>query len=74
MQNGYRAIRTLVARDLDLREPRFCIEQEMAMQCLRRGYRVVNLPAHEYERTHGKSRIRVWAEWPTCTVSPRLPK
>jgi len=64
VQNGYRAIRTSVARDLELREPRFCIEQEMAMQCLRRGYRVVNVPAHEYERTHGRSRIRVWAEWP----------
>jgi glycosyltransferase involved in cell wall biosynthesis len=64
VQNGFRAIRTAVARDLDLREPRFCIEQEMAMQCLRRGYRVVNVPAHEYARKHGDSRIRVWVEWP----------
>ncbi len=64
MQNGYRAIRTAVARDLGLREPRFCIEQEMVIQCLRRGYRVLNVPSHEHRRRHGRSKIRVWAEWP----------
>jgi dolichol-phosphate mannosyltransferase len=64
MQNGYRAIRTAVARELRLREPRFCIEQEMVIQCLRRGYRVLNVPSHEHHRRHGRSKIRVWAEWP----------
>lgn len=64
MQNGYRAIRRDVGLALKLREPRFCIEQEMVIQALRRGYRVLNVPSHEYRRTAGRSKIRVWAEWP----------
>jgi len=64
MQNGFRAIRTPVARDLALREPGFCIEEEMVIQCLRRGYRVLNVPSHEYRRRHGRSKLRVWAEGP----------
>ncbi len=57
VQNGYRAIRASVARQLDLREPAFTIEQEMVMKCLLRGHRVVNVPSHEYRRTHGTSRL-----------------
>jgi len=57
VQNGYRAIRTDVARKLELREPVFTIEQEMAMKALLRGYRVMNVPSHEYRRTHGTSRL-----------------
>ena len=57
VQNGYRAIRADVARTLDLREPVFTIEQEMAMKALLRGYRITNVPSHEYRRTHGVSRL-----------------
>ncbi len=57
VQNGYRAIRADVARTLDLREPIFTIEQEMAMKALLRSYRVTNVPSHEYRRTHGVSRL-----------------
>lgn len=57
VQNGYRAIRADVARELDLSEPGFTIEQEMVMKCLLHGYRVTNVPSHEHSRTHGTSRL-----------------
>ncbi|MCD6352578.1 MAG: glycosyltransferase [Armatimonadetes bacterium] len=59
LQNGFRAARTAMLRSLDLRENIFTIEQEMTIKALRRGYRVVNVPAREYERKHGRSRISV---------------
>jgi len=64
IQNGFRAIRNPVARDLDLREDGFCICQEMAVRCLLRGYRVVNVPSYETRRRHGRSRLHLWAVWP----------
>ena len=64
IQNGFRAIRTAVARDLDLRQCGFCIDQEMAIKCLRLGYRVSNVPSHEFRRCYGRSRLRLWALWP----------
>lgn len=62
--NGYRAIRSSIAKDLELKENRHTIEQEMVIQALRRGYRVQNIPSHEYARVHGESTINVWREWP----------
>jgi dolichol-phosphate mannosyltransferase len=59
-QNGLRAIRTSVARDLELSSDRTTIEQEMAMRCLARGYRVTEVPTHEYRRAAGKSKINVF--------------
>ncbi len=59
IQNGFRAARLSILRDLDLREDIFTIEQEMTIKALRRGYRIINVPAREYERKHGRSRISV---------------
>lgn len=62
-QNGFRAIRTDVARQLGLKENITTIEQEMTMKCLRKGFRVDEVPTHEYERKFGESVIslrRVW--------------
>ncbi len=58
-QNGFRAIRTDVLRALDLREDITTIEQEMIMRTLRQGYRMAEVPAHEYPRRCGQSHIRV---------------
>ncbi len=58
-QNGLRAIRTACARDLCLREDITTIEQEMVMQALHRGYRLDEVPTHEYARSHGHSTIRL---------------
>lgn len=56
-QNGFRAISRTVAADLNLREDITTIEQEMLIKCLRKGYKVFEVPAHEYARKFGKSNI-----------------
>ena len=62
--NGFRAVRRAVAESLALKENRHTIEQEMIIQALRRGHRVINIPTHEYARIYGESTINVWREWP----------
>jgi glycosyltransferase involved in cell wall biosynthesis len=62
-QNGFRAIRTDVARKLGLKENITTIEQEMTMKCLKKGFRVDEVPTHEYEREYGSSVIRLKKVW-----------
>ena len=59
-QNGFRAIKTSVARSLNLQENITTIEQEMSIKCLKKGYVVKEIPSHEYARKYGESKIRVW--------------
>jgi dolichol-phosphate mannosyltransferase len=62
-QNGFRAIRKDVICSLGLVENITTIEQEMTMKCLKKGYKVSEVPTHEYSRKHGESTIslrRVW--------------
>jgi dolichol-phosphate hexosyltransferase len=58
-QNGFRAIRTAVLLDLDLRENLTTIEQEMIIKTLRRKHRMDEVPSHEHRRRHGQSHIRL---------------
>jgi dolichol-phosphate mannosyltransferase len=62
--NGFRAIRREACVAIGLREDTHTIEQEMVMKMLRHGYRVANVPTHEYERRFGQSHINIWREWP----------
>jgi dolichol-phosphate mannosyltransferase len=62
-QNGFRAIRADVARALNLKENITTIEQEMTMKCLKKGYRVSEVPTHEYARRYGKSVIVLRKVW-----------
>ncbi len=62
-QNGFRAIRRDVMRQLGTRERSFTIEQEMAIKAIRLGYRVTEVPTHEYRRRSGESQIRVRRVW-----------
>ena len=62
-QNGFRAIRTDVARRLGLTSNATTIEQEMLMKALKRGYRVTEIASHEYERRWGVSKVVVWKLW-----------
>ncbi len=62
-QNGFRAIRREVALALDLREEITTIEQEMVIKTVRSGYRLVEVPTHEYVRANGESRFRVREVW-----------
>jgi dolichol-phosphate mannosyltransferase len=59
-QNGYRAISADAARAINLTEDIFTIEQEMIMKCLKHGYKIIEVPAHEYKRRQGESQIVVW--------------
>jgi glycosyltransferase involved in cell wall biosynthesis len=58
-QNGFRAIRGEVLKDLDLRENITTIEQEMIIKTLKKGYKMAEVPAHEYRRKYGESHIEV---------------
>jgi dolichol-phosphate mannosyltransferase len=62
-QNGFRAIRTTAARRLNLVEDISTIEQEMGIKALHAGYRVSEIPSHEYERSHGDSCIKLHQVW-----------
>jgi len=61
--NGFRAVRRAAAARIGLSENRHTIEQEMVMKMLRYGFRVINVPTHEYARQFGKSHIDIWREW-----------
>lgn len=58
-QNGFRAIRTAVLRDLDLVENITTIEQEMIIKTLKKGYRMGEVPSHEHKRKAGYSKISI---------------
>ena len=62
-QNGFRAIKTDVIKQLGLIEDITTIEQEMIMKTLRKGFRMAEVPSHEHKRKQGCSKIslrRVW--------------
>jgi dolichol-phosphate mannosyltransferase len=62
-QNGFRAIRRDVMLALDTKENITTIEQEMTMRALKLGYRVDEVPTHEYERKAGNSTIKLKSVW-----------
>lgn len=62
-QNGFRAIRRDVMLALATRERITTIEQEMTIRALKRGYRIAEIPSHEYERKAGVSTIRLRRVW-----------
>jgi glycosyltransferase involved in cell wall biosynthesis len=62
-QNGFRAIRRDVAGKLGMTSNLTTIEQEMLMKALKKGFRVSEVPSHEYERKWGKSKVVVWKLW-----------
>jgi glycosyltransferase involved in cell wall biosynthesis len=62
-QNGFRAIKTEVARKLDLKENITTIEQEMIIKTLKKGFRLAEVPTHENRRVAGYSKIRLRKVW-----------
>lgn len=56
-EDGFRAIKKDVAEKLNLNANDFDIEEEIVMKCLKKGYKVGEIPTHEYERRYGKSNI-----------------
>jgi dolichol-phosphate mannosyltransferase len=63
-QNGFRAIRTCVLRDLGPVGGHTTVEQEMVIRTLHRGYRLVERPSHELARRYGQSHVNVWRAAP----------
>lgn len=62
-QNGFRSIRTAVLRELNLKENITTIEQEMIIKTLRLGYKMGEVPTHEYKRKYGNSCIDIKKVW-----------
>lgn len=62
-QNGFRAIRTDLARQLDLRENITTIEQELTIKSFWFGASLAEVPSHEYARLHGDSCIKLKKVW-----------
>jgi dolichol-phosphate mannosyltransferase len=68
-QNGFRAIKTDVLRRLPLRSRHTTIEQEMIVRTLQQGFRVTEVPTHEYPRRAGSSHISIWRDGPRYILS-----
>jgi len=75
-QNGFRAIKSDVARKLGLLENSFAIEQEMVIKCLKKCYRIAEIPSYEHRRKGGKSHIYPFFALPRyilCFLREMLP-
>jgi dolichol-phosphate mannosyltransferase len=62
-QNGFRAIRTDIIKQLGLEENITTIEQEMIMKTLKKGFRMAEVPTHEHKRKMGYSKISLKKVW-----------
>ena len=74
-QNGFRALTREAVESLDLLVDGFPIETEMDIQLLQRGFRIGEVPAHEYARKGGESKIRlmkIWHQYPILLIKTWL--
>lgn len=70
-QNGFRALSREAASALNLEIDGFPIETEMDIQLLQLGFRIAEVPAHEYRRKGGESKIRlhkIWYQYPVLLI------
>jgi len=63
-QNGFRAARLKALQDLNLKENKHSIEFEMVLKALKKGYKVSQVPTHEYCRRAGLSSLSVRKQLP----------
>ena len=56
-QSGFRAFDLAAARSITLQENITTTEQEMVIKFLRKGYRIVEVPTHEYASRRERSHI-----------------
>ena len=74
-QNGFRALSREAAMAIDLKVDGFPIETEMDIQLLQRRFRIGEVPAHEYKRKGGESKIRllnIWHQYPLLLIKTWL--
>jgi glycosyltransferase involved in cell wall biosynthesis len=62
METGYKAFRTDVLRDLDLREDRFGIEPEITAKVCLRKLRIYELPISYYGRSYAEGKKITWRD------------
>ena len=55
---SFRAVKTSVAKKLELRANDFCIEQEMVVKCIKKKYKLIEIPSREKARAWGKSKLQ----------------
>jgi len=70
-QNGFRALNRKAAEAIDLLTDGFPIETEMDIQLLQHGFKIGEVPAHEYTRKGGESKIRlmkIWHQYPILLI------
>ncbi len=60
--NGFRAIRKSTALEIGLNANDFDIEHEMIIKCLKKGFRVLEVPSHEYARGWGKAKLPTFSK------------
>ena len=58
-QNGYRAFKVKVLKDLNLTSNHTEIETEMCMKCIKKNYKILEIPSRELKRSSGKSNISI---------------
>jgi dolichol-phosphate mannosyltransferase len=63
IQNGFRALSTPIGKNIGLQEDDFTTEQEMVMKFLAGGFRVWNVPSHEYSRRGGEAKLNLGKVW-----------
>lgn len=59
-QNGFRAIKLNIVKKLNLTSDITTVEQEMCIKCLKKGFKIVEVPTHEYKRRYGESSFSLW--------------
>jgi glycosyltransferase involved in cell wall biosynthesis len=68
-QNGFRAIHKSLLNKLTILSAHTTIEQELVGKTLALGVPVLEVPAHEYSRIHGESKINIFKDGPAYIVS-----
>lgn len=58
-QNGLRAITASLVKKMNLKENITTIEQEMVIKTIKLGYKIIEVPTHEYKRRYGQSVIKL---------------
>lgn len=56
-QNGFRAIRTNIAKKINLTSNHTEIETEMCIKCYKKGYKILEVPSTELKRKFGESNL-----------------
>ncbi|BDU57289.1 dolichol-phosphate mannose synthase [Limnohabitans sp. MORI2] len=68
-QNGFRALNKEFFKSLNLNSSHTTIEQELVGKTLAKGFPILELPAHEYSRIAGESKINVLKHGPSYVLS-----